>query len=1009
MNFQRIIAVTSIGAMALAVAAPTIAQEDEEAQASPIEEVVVTGIRGSLRNAIDQKRNSDNLIEAIVAEDIGKLPDQNLAEVLENVTGVQITRTAGVGTGVQIRGTNANRTEINGVSTVGSGTGRTGIDFEDVSAGIIAGVEVTKASNAKTIEGSVGGTINLKTIRPLELTETLGFVRVQWEDSSLTTDSATPRVSATFGDNWSTDSGDLGVVISASYSEQDVTAFRPRTDRDNFVLSDGGEASAQPFDFLPIQFFVQDYDNFEYETTNIAGSLEFAPNDEVTLFFDAIFNDQDRRQQSSRIQASGISGNKGLYVPDQFETVNFGSLLGSSGRQDLGSIQAAVRGVIPIDGDGSDGNARMSTETNQRESDSTLFRLGADWQINNRLSVMVEASTSSNDTTTPQLNTVLNFINPNSPLDYAALLANWQTNIANGDTALYDSNENGTPFEYDLTGGSLAFGLPENVANGVSSAELLDPANYVLRDVQSRDDIAENEENAFRVDFALDVEWSAVTSVDFGFRWNETSSLRDEVRSSVGLRDIGDSPTGDLFADILRAGPTNFNDADGRSLYVRDFLHIDPNLSANNPSAVLDALNAAILANNAITGSTRGPISEPTSSSSAFFDISEDTNALYVQANFESGIFRGNVGFRWLDTDVKSVGNSITEDALGNEIVTRTTTKGSYDFLLPRLNLVADLTDDLVLRTGWGKDIKRPDFDDLSTSVTFSTSPNPAVNIGNPELVPEEVDSFDVSLEWYFAPGAVVSAGYFHKERTGLHVSAGESPFEDPVTGFRDLTDPCEQGGIFNPIADINVFGPDPGVGVCVPTSSTINGAGATKQKGWEFAFQYDLAEFEDKLGWASGFGFLANYTRQNFYGGESFQGASSRADTIFARNGNLDVDFRQQLLDLSETAYNITVYYEKYGLATRARYTWREAFRTNDTAAGASVNSTFGFDTVTGDRGQLNLSATYAVNDNLNVGVEVVNLTESDVDQYCVNDGALLCFQGLTDRRITFGGSYRF
>ncbi|MEQ8207272.1 MAG: TonB-dependent receptor plug domain-containing protein, partial [Woeseia sp.] len=86
-----------------------------------IEEVVVTGIRGSLANSVEAKRNSDNLIEAIYAEDIGKLPDQNLAEVLENVTGIQITREAGVGTGVQIRGTNANRTEINGVSTVGSG------------------------------------------------------------------------------------------------------------------------------------------------------------------------------------------------------------------------------------------------------------------------------------------------------------------------------------------------------------------------------------------------------------------------------------------------------------------------------------------------------------------------------------------------------------------------------------------------------------------------------------------------------------------------------------------------------------------------------------------------------------------------------------------------------------------------------------------------------------------------------------------------------------------------
>jgi len=116
-----------------------------------------------------------------LAEDIGKLPDQNLAEVLENITGIQITRTAGVGTGVQIRGTNANRVEINGVSTVGSGAGRSGINFQDVNASIIAGVEVIKAPEASTIEGSVGGTINLRTIRPLDLKKPLASLRVQGE------------------------------------------------------------------------------------------------------------------------------------------------------------------------------------------------------------------------------------------------------------------------------------------------------------------------------------------------------------------------------------------------------------------------------------------------------------------------------------------------------------------------------------------------------------------------------------------------------------------------------------------------------------------------------------------------------------------------------------------------------------------------------------------------------------------------------------------------------------
>tara|TARA_B110000967_G_scaffold39336_1_gene39033 strand:- start:6895 stop:9852 length:2958 start_codon:yes stop_codon:yes gene_type:complete len=969
------------------------------AQEQALEEVTVTGIRGSLASALEEKRSSDNLVEIIQSEDVGKLPDQNLAEVLENVTGIQITRTAGVGTGVQIRGTNANRTEINGVSTVGSGSGRSGINFEDVSAAIIAAVEVTKAPDAKTIEGSVGGTINLRTIRPLDLEERVATIRVQAEDSSLSTDGATPRMSGTYGNNWTTDSGDFGVVISAGFSEQDVTAFRPRTDRDNFVAAGTGNDPASG-GFLPIQFFVQDYDNYEYETNNFAGTFEWSPNDSVKFDFNAVMNDQERRQESSRIQASGISGNRNIYTPSAFETVNFGSVDSSNGTLDLGSVQAAVQGVIPIDADGSDGNLRFSGDTNSRLTESEIFSLGADWN-RGALSGRVEVSSSNSDSSTPSFNTTLNFINPNSPLDYAALLANRQGNLANG-TSNYDSNENGTPFEYDLTGGSLTFGVAQDSANGPTTAMLLDPANVVLRDVQQGQNVAENSEKAFRADFTYDLDWNAVTSIDFGFRHNETNSLRDEVKSSVGLRKIDDSPTGDLFADILVAGPNNFNAADGRELYVRDFLTLDPELVASNPEAVLATINAAIVANNAITGSTRGPISSPTSSTSAFFDIEEETNAFYGQANFEKGIFRGNFGLRYLNTDISSTANSEL-----NGVVSPTTSTSSYSFVLPRFNLVANVTEDLVLRAAWGKDIRRPDFDDLSSAYTFSTSPNPAVNLGNPGLEPEEVTSFDLSAEWYFAPSSVLSIGYFNKKREGLFVRNDESPAEDAVTGFRDITGPdCEAGGIFNPIADINVFGPV-GVGVCVPSSQTINGAGETTQKGIELAVQYDLSGFEEQLGWASGFGVIANYTSQEFSGGDSYLGDTSRAATVFASNGAVNVDMRAPLADLSETSYNITMFYEKHDISARMRYTWREAYRSTD--FGSTSSFPWGFPVVQEDRGQLNASVSYDVNDNLNIGIEAVNITEAEVEQSCVNQGALLCYQGLTDRRVTIGASYRF
>ena len=104
-----------ISATAMNMSLSVHAQEEAKNVKDDLEVIEVSGIRQSLTNALAEKRSADSLVEIIQSEDIGKLPDQNLAEVLENVTGIQITRQAGVGTGVQIRGTDANRTEINGV------------------------------------------------------------------------------------------------------------------------------------------------------------------------------------------------------------------------------------------------------------------------------------------------------------------------------------------------------------------------------------------------------------------------------------------------------------------------------------------------------------------------------------------------------------------------------------------------------------------------------------------------------------------------------------------------------------------------------------------------------------------------------------------------------------------------------------------------------------------------------------------------------------------------------
>jgi len=998
-----------LSATALNMTATAYAQETSTDEA--VEVIEVTGIRSALASALAEKRSSDNLIEVIQAEDIGKLPDQNLAEVLENITGVQITRRAGVGNGVQIRGTNANRVEINGVSTVGSGAGRSGINFEDISSAIIAGVEVTKASEAKTIEGSVGGTINLRTIRPLELTEMLGSVRVQGEDSSLTTDGIQPRFSAAYGDNWELDAGKFGFVVSGSFTRQDSTSFRPRLDRDGslvenrdaVVIRSGsvedqatGRPVAQAFDFLGIQFLNQETENFEYETTNIATTFEFAPNDNMKLYFDAVITSQERRQDSTRIQGSGVSSLLNYNLPTQFETVNFGSLDGVN----LGSIQAAVRGTIQPDlsVDDDDPNLRFSSDTGARVTDSEIFRLGGEWQGESLL-VKVELSSSSSDTVNPNLSTTLNFINPNplTPLDRLD---------ADGNPTSNTSNDNSVPFIYDLTGGSLAFGIDFASPFAPTVADLLNPNNVVLDQVDIGENETENSEDAFRTDFTYYLDNDIVTSVDFGYRYSKTQSTFNNKSDRIGgFSRLFDSPNGSFFSELLVQGDSNFGDADGRELAFRNFLIVDPDRSFNDPNGTLAILEAAIVANGG-----NQDFADLTPSSDAFFNIEEKTHAVYAQAAFEYDMFRGNFGVRHVKTDVASLGNTTVDGA-----VTPVTTDGDYSFTLPRFNLVANPMDDVLLRFGWGKDIRRPDFDILNTSVSFSTNESQALSIGNPGLEPEEVTSLDLSAEWYFAPSAVVTIGYFEKERTNIQVTQSFSAPLDGI-GFRETNPACTRGGIFNPVVQPNIFGDPNTVGLCVDFETNINDSAKTTQSGVEMAVQYDLSEFEDDLGWASGFGILANFTIQDFEGGSAVNSSAARGTDVFnAINGIYDdsqfvrVDAVQGLLDFSENAYNITLYYEKFGLSARMRYTWREAFRTDDTAGGASRNSTLGFPVVTHDRGQLNASISYDVNEQLNLGIEAINLTKSDVTQSCVNEGALLCFQGLTDRRVTFGASYRF
>jgi len=998
----------SAGFSTLAFAQTAVAQDNDE--------VIVTGIRQSLENALIEKREADSLVEVILAEDIGKLPDQNLAEVLENITGIQITRTEGVGTGVQIRGSGQNLIQFNGVTTVGSGNGRGGINFTDVNPAIIAGLEVIKAPEAHHIEGAVGGTINLRTIRPLDLKDTLASVRVQGEDSSLTS-GISPRISAALGNKWENASGqEIGFVVSGSYTESENTAFRPRLDRDNFtdcaVATPSSACPAGVDGFLGVQFLNQVQRTQEFETFNIAGSFEAKPTENLRLFADVVYNDQERLLSGSRVQASNVSRLNGsgdrAVIPGgninftAFETVNLGSAPGESGIQNFGDIAIVTQGTFtPLQADAqvNDGRGapflRVGSDAGSRFTDTTTLRLGGEWEATEALTLSAEFARSSSFTVNPNLSINLNFINPNSF-------------IAPSGDGLRD--ENGTPIIFDLSDNRFGFDINFNDPFAPTEAQLLDPNNYVFDGNPTfSGDIRENVDRAFRFDGSYDFAETGlsdyITSVDFGVRFGERSSIRDDRDATrSGSSRLEGSLNAGGISQLLSEIPDNFASGTGNSLAVDGVLQVSPNLT-RDAQATVNTVNAAAAAQglNPIFGTTLN------SDDGAFFDITEDTTAIYGQVNFDFGRIRGNAGLRYIDTDLASTANQFTDG-----VASLVTVDSGYDHYLPRVNLAFDVTDDIVLRGSYSEDIRRPDFTDVTAARTFPDFGGVNGNSvgGNPFLVPEEVTNFDASVDWYFAPEAVLSVGVFRKERDGLFGDEVDAP--DEAGGLRDVIGPdCEGGGIFSPGTEAGIFG-NGEVGVCVGNQSTFNSENSTTQEGVEVALQYNFSDWEDRLGsfgWASGFGFIANYTYQNEDNNTGFTGVSgNRNNVILAAQGFPNATREQAtLLNLSNNAYNLTGYYEKYGLSARLRYTWRDAFATDDLPGTGNVFTPFGFRGVQESRGQLNGSLAYEVIDGLTLQVEGINLTESSSDVFCISDGGLLCYQGITDRRVVFGASYTF
>ncbi|MEA9658961.1 TonB-dependent receptor [Xanthomonas campestris] len=353
---------TLLSAQAYAQDATTTAAPASDATTQQLDTVQVTGTRSSVTKAQLVKQNAEQIVDSIVAEDIGKLPDNNVAEALQRISGIQISRNYGEGSSIAIRGLTQVRTELNGRDIFTANDGR-GLSFEDVSAELLGGVNVYKNPSADMIEGGLGGTVDLRTRLPFDYEgrKIAGSVQYNYYDLA---DDGKPAFSGLFSDRWQTGIGEIGILVNYSQQKspfrQDTISIEPwytQTDLPGYE----GQGVSVPHG-AGINTTIG-----ERERKTGAFAMQWRPNDSVEVYTQVLRSDYDFRWQDysffALTQQNPIQGLPGIQVNDRNEFVN-------------GSFQN-----VPTE---------SNTSLTERHSVTTDYSLGAKWTVNEKLTLSTD-------------------------------------------------------------------------------------------------------------------------------------------------------------------------------------------------------------------------------------------------------------------------------------------------------------------------------------------------------------------------------------------------------------------------------------------------------------------------------------------------------------------------------------------------------------------------------------------------------------------------------------------
>lgn len=799
-----------LSAAGLAFAAPAAAQtappppEDQgEEPAGNEGEIVVTGIRASIARASELKRSSNQIVDAISAEDLGKLPDTNIAEGLQRITGVQIQRTGGEGNAFQIRGANENLTLVNGrevapdADTASAPAPIRQVNLFNYPSELFSEVLVYKSPSASLIEGGVGGTVDLRMPDPLRAPERLVLAgqvgKLSLQDK--TAWGATLVTSQRFLDNR------FGIVFGLTYFKREVTSDQFSASSYNQIqtLDVTGDGVADPNVVTPLNMtYNRELNRRERLTANLLAAYE--PTDNLRVYLDASYIKQTNDRARS------------------FIGFNFTSAQSPSPAA-AATTQREADGTTTVLA-GTFRNVANTQDALNQSDDRNLYSvaLGGSWQPIERMTVKAEIgkSWSKVDQFTNVYQTIQN------------------SNI----TAAFDIRGK-VPTVNVVTGGAIT-----------------DPNAYKIAVVNVRNAVNEPEvkQGRFDIDYAFDNGF--LDKIAVGARMTrsffDAQILNNRYANSYP---IGNTVPATRFPEYIEQRELD-NFMGGIAGLPDTFVVTSV---PGTREAGLELLRKF--------GDSAVMRAIPESN----YQIVERTKAAYAQLDFGTDLLgmalSGNVGVRWVRTELTSSGNAVGN----NGTVTPVTYENDYEDWLPSLNVKWALGDNLVLRGSAAKVLARPSIPSLTagTNISFGIGGLNQASSGQPLLKPFRATQYDLGLEYYFGDGGYVSGALFYKDIESYVTQTTTSGVSLP--GF-------------------------PGQTFFLTAPS--NGPGGRSQ-GFEVGVQRSFGFLTDAL---RDFGIIANYTYVD----------SKRAGSTL------------QIENTSKHSYNIIGYFESGPFQVRAAYNWR-------------------------------------------------------------------------------------